>query len=197
MIDPGNLFPLIDAAGTLPQHELHGYIPLPEESHRLFGAGFLFVGVLLLVETIAGRVWHRSRLRTLIWPAAVMVLGAGMVVVTVLDPNDRAIHFTIGLILLAAGVFESRYRLGYIPRSRADMFVVPALIAGGLEIGVFHLHGTIDSQAAIAHVLLGLTAGAMALLRVYQARRPMSVPRAAYLNVAVMLLGIELLSLSH
>ena len=80
MIDAGNLAPLIDGVGALPQHDLHGYIPLPEESHRLFGAGFLFVGVLLLVETIAGRVWHRSRLRTLIWPTAVMTLGAGMLV---------------------------------------------------------------------------------------------------------------------
>ena len=77
------------------------------------------------------------------------------------------------------------------------MLVVPALIAGGLEIGVFHLHGSIDSQSAVAHMILGLTVGAMALLRVYQARQPMSVPRAAYLNLAVMLLGIELLSLSH
>lgn len=197
MIDAGNLAPLIDGVGALPQHDLHGYIPLPEESHRLFGAGFLFVGVLLLVETIAGRVWHRSRLRTLIWPTAVMTLGAGMLVVTALEPNDRPIHFTIGLIMLAAGVFETRYRLGYIQRSTADMLVVPALIAGGLEIGVFHLHGSIDSQSAVAHMILGLTVGAMALLRVYQARQPMSVPRAAYLNLAVMLLGIELLSLSH
>ena len=49
----------------------------------------------------------------------------------------------------------------------------------------------------MAHVLLGLTVGAMALLRVYQARQPMSVPRSAYMGFAVVLLGVELLAFSH
>ncbi len=197
MIDAGSLAPLIDGISALPQHQVHGYIPEPQESHRLFGASFLFIGALLLVETIAGRVWHRNRLRTLVWPGAIMMLGAGMVVVTVLEPNDRVIHFTIGLIMLAGGVYEARHRLGYISRSRANLIVVPALIAGGLEIGVFHFHGSLDSQSAIAHVLLGLTAGVMAVVRVYQARQPMSVPRSAYMGFAVVLLGVELLALSH
>lgn len=197
MIDVGSFTPVIDGAGALPYHELHGYIPEPDESHRLFGAGFLFVGVLLVVETLAGGVWHRNRLRTLIWPGAVIVLGAGMVVVTAIEPSDRPIHFTIGLLMLAAGVFEARYRLGYTSRPTADLFVVPALIAGGLEIGFFHLHGSIASQSAQVHALLGLTVGAIALMRVYQARQPISMPRSAFVGVVVMVLAFELLALSH
>ncbi len=191
------LAPVIDAAGPLAYHELHGYIPEPAESHHLFGAGFLFVGALLIVEVLAGRVWHRNRLRTLIWPAAVMALGVGMVAVTAIDPNDRFIHLTIGLILIAGGYVEARHRLGYTSRATANLFIVPALVAGGLEIGVFHFHGDILSNSSMVHVLMGITAGSMALVRVFQARQPAAPLRASYMGVAVMTLAFELMALSH
>ena len=197
MIDVASVGSIIDGAGALPHHELHGYIPEPAESHHLFGAAFLFIGVLLIVETLAGRVWHRNRLRTTIWPTAIMGLGAGMVVVTALDPNDRIIHFTIGLIMLAAGWFEYRHRMGEIPRRTADLLIVPALIAGALEIGVFHFHGDITSNSSMVHILLGLTAGSMALVRVSQARLITSMPRHALMGVAVMALAFELMALNH
>ncbi len=198
MIDIAGVVPAIDAAGTLPYHELHGYIPEPAESHHLFGAAFLVVGVLLIVETLAGSVWHRNRLRTIMWPAAVMFLGVGMIGVTAADPNDRPIHFTIGLLMLAAGWFESRHRMGEIPRRTADLLIVPALLAGGLEIGVFHFHGnfTGDYSGAV-HALMGITAGAMALVRVAQVRQTMSLPRHALMGVLVMALAFELMALSH
>ncbi len=196
MIDLASVGPVIDGAGALPYHELHGYIPEPAESHHLFGAAFLFIGVLLIVETLAGRVWHRSRLRSMIWPSAIMGLGAGMVDVTALEPNDRVIHFTIGLIMLAAGWFEYRYRMREIPRRSADLLIVPALIAGGLEIGVFHFHGSFNNSGTV-HVLLGVTAGAMALVRLYQTQRPISMPRHALMGVVVMALAFELMALSH
>ncbi len=196
MIDLLSAGPVIEGAGALPYHELHGVIPEPAESHHLFGAAFLFIGILLIVETLAGRVWHRSRLRSMIWPSAIMGLGAGMVVVTALEPNDRLIHFTIGLVMLAAGWFEYRYRMGEVPRRSADLLIIPALIAGGLEIGVFHFHGSLNNSGTV-HVLLGLTAGAMALVRLYQTQRPVSMPRHALMGVVVMALAFELMALSH
>ncbi len=196
MIDLLSVAPVIDGAGALPYHQIHGYIPEPAESHHLFGAAVLFIGVLLIVETLAGRVWHRSRLRSMLWPAAIMVLGAGMVVVTALEPNDRLIHFTIGLIMLTAGWFEYRYRMGEIPRRSADLLIIPALIAGGLEIGVFHFHGSFNNSGTV-HVLLGVTAGAMALVRLYQTPQLLSMPRHALMGVVVMALAFELMALSH
>jgi hypothetical protein len=197
MIDLAAVAPIVEGAGAFPHHELHGYIPEPAESHHLFGAGFLFVGALLIVEVLAGRVWHRNRMRTLIWPAAIMILGEGMVAVTVIDPDDRLIHFTIGLIMMAGGYFEARHRLGYTSRSTANLIIVPALFAGGLEIGVFHFHGDILSNSSMVHVLLGVTAGSMALVRLYQARRPASPLRGSYMGVAVAALAFELMALSH
>ncbi|MCH7577484.1 MAG: hypothetical protein IH822_06790 [Chloroflexi bacterium] len=196
MIDVASLGSIIDGAGALPHHELHGYIPEPAESHHLFGAAFLFIGVLLIVETLAGSVWHRNRLRTTLWPAAIMTLGAGMVVVTALEPNDRLIHFTIGIIMLAAGWFEYRHRMGEVSRRTADLLIVPALIAGALEIGVFHFHGSFNNSASV-HVLLGVTTALMVFVRVYQSRLITSPPRHALMGVMVIALAFELMALSH
>lgn len=196
MIDIASVAPIIEGAGALPHHELHGYIPEPAESHHLFGAAFLFIGVLLIVETLAGSVWHRNRLRTTLWPAAIMSLGAGMVVVTALEPNDRLIHFTIGIIMLAAGWFEYRHRMGEVSRRTADLLILPALIAGALEIGVFHFHGSFNNSASV-HVLLGVTTALMVFVRVYQSRLITSPPRHALMGVMVIALAFELMALSH
>ena len=189
----------MDGAGPPPFHQIsaiQSYIPTPSENHHLFGAVFLVVGVLLIVETLSGGVWHRSRLRTAIWPAAIMFLGAGMLVVTALDTSQRPVHFTIGLIMLAAGWMEYRYRMREIPRGTADLLVVPALIAGALEIGVFHFHGSLNNSGTV-HVLLGVTTGLMAGVRVLQSRQPLSMPRHAFMGVMVMMLAFELLALNH
>ncbi len=196
MIDVASVGSIIDGAGALPHHELHGYIPEPAESHHLFGAAFLFIGVLLIVETLAGSVWHRNRLRTTLWPAAIMSLGAGMVTVTALEPDDRLIHFTIGIIMLAAGWLEYRHRMGEVPRRTADLLIVPALIAGALEIGVFHFHGSFTNSGSV-HVLLGVTTAVMAFVRVYQSRLLTSPPRHALMGVVVIALAFELMALSH
>ena len=199
MIALTSFVPIIQDASTLAYHEYHRlnhYIPRPQESHHLFGASFLFVGVLLIVETLAGRVWHRSRLRTLIWPGTIMFLGVGMLGVSALDPKQRLIHFTIGLIMLAAGWFEARYRLRKVPRRTADLLIVPALIAGALEIGVFHFHGSLNNSGTV-HVLLGITTAAMALVRVFQTWQPTSMPRHAMMGVVAMALAFELMGLKH
>ncbi len=196
MIEAASVGPIIGGAGALPFHQLHGYIPEPAESHHLFGAAFLFIGALLIIETLAGSVWHRNRLRTTLWPAAIMSLGAGMVVVTALDPEQRPIHFTIGLIMMAAGWFEGRHRLHEIPRRSADLWIVPALIAGALEIGVFHFHGSLDNSGTV-HVLLGVTTAMLVLVRLDQSRLLTSMPRHALMGVVVMALAFELMALSH
>ncbi len=48
------------------------FIPSGVEVHWLSGAAFLFVGALLVVESLAGRVWYRGYAGRLIWPAAVI-----------------------------------------------------------------------------------------------------------------------------
>ena len=184
-----------DAAPSF--HELHGAIPLPWENHRLFGAAFLFVAVLLLVEALAGGVWFRKGWHRDVWPAVLMVLGCGLLAVAVIDPNDRLIHMSMGLILIVAGVAERRYRHGRMRLSHANIFVVAALVVASLEVGVFHTHGALTSQDFLVHSSLGFTAALMAPARIWYAQQPTSMWRSALIGVLVLALSLELLGLSH
>ena len=198
MMDAGVVAP-IAGDPVLPLHQISAvrpYIPNPIENHHLFGAWFLLVGVLLIVETLSGRVWHRNRARTLVFPATIILLGAGMLGVTALDTAQRPVHFTIGLVMVAAGWMEARYRLGEIPRRSADIWIVPALLAGAVEVGIFHFHGSFSNSGTV-HALLGITAAMMAGLRVLQSLQPLSVPRHAFMGVLVVALALQLMALNH
>ena len=178
-------------------HELHGAIPLPWENHRLFGAGFLFIGVLLLVEALAGGVWFRQGWRRDIWPAVLTMFGWGLLFVAVVDPNDRVIHSLMGLMLIVAGIAERRYRHGQMPLLRANLFVAAALVFAGIEVGVFHSHGALTSEGFIVHAVLGITAALLAPARFWYALRPTSMWRSALVGLLVLILALELLGLSH
>jgi hypothetical protein len=167
------------------------FVPSPPESHHWFGAGFLFVGVLLVVECLAGSVWHKSKLRSAVWPGMAMFMGEGLVMVAFLDPQSRAIHLTVGLLVLTAGWLELRYRFGQITRFSADLFVVPALLSSGFEMGVIHGGGV--PITAYGHRAMGLTAAVMAGTRLYQARAPSSFARSVMMGALVVLLGLILL----
>ncbi len=167
------------------------FVPEPPESHHLFGAGFLFVGVILLLEPLAGSIWYRNKLRASIWPGLAIFMGQGMLVVAVLDPQDRVIHFTIGLLVLTAGWMELRYRNGEVTRSSADFIVVPALLGAAFEMGIIHARGAMVS--AVGHMVLGTFAAAMAAARVYQARDQLSFLKAEMMGGLVTSLGLVLL----
>lgn len=163
----------------------------PPESHRFFGAGFLLLGVLLLVEVFAGKVWFRSKLRAAIFPLMAIGIGEGLIIVSFLDPQDRVVHFTTGLLVLVAGWIEMRYRSGKVGRFAADALVVPALIAAGFEMGVIHGRG--DTITAMGHVAMGVTAMVMAGARLYEARDMTSVPRRSAMGVLIIILALILI----
>ena len=167
------------------------FVPEATESHHWFGSGFLFVGALLLVEAAAGGVWFRSRFRTVIWPGLAIFMGEGMLVVSYLDPQDRLVHVTVGLLVLIAGWCELQYRFGRLSRLSTDLVVVPALLASGFEIGV--VHGKGETLTAVGHGVMGVTAAMMAGARIYQARQPRSAGRSALTGVLVIGLGLILL----
>lgn len=183
---------VMDIMGALP-HGIIGGIPSLPEAHWLYGAGFLILGGLLVVESLAGGVWHRSRLRTLVWPGALVALGLGVVIVSYVDPTQRLIHFLLGVSLVACGVFEARQRLRQIPRRSADLVVVLVLLLSGILIGPFHYQGAILSDAAQRHVLMGVTTFVLAGLRVGQSFRPTSASLAAVFGIVFMALAFQLL----
>lgn len=164
----------------------------PAESHHLFGAGFLFIGVLMLAESLSGKVWHRSQLRTLVFPGILVFLGWGMLVVTFVEPNARIVHFTMAIPMIAAGWAEARCRLDGFPRKYADAFIVPALVLAAIDTLLFHLQGPPLSGSVLTHAGLAMLALLIAALRLYQSAQPQSLMRGSLLAVAVLAVGIDL-----
>jgi hypothetical protein len=76
-------------------------------------------------ERLSGSVWFRSRLRTMIFPATLIMLGWGMLAVTIIEPNARPAHFAMGVPMVVGGWAEARNRMGQMPRSYADVFIIP------------------------------------------------------------------------
>ncbi len=174
-------------------HADTGGSALLPDLHKPYGAAFLLLGGLLVVESLAGSVWHRSRLRTLIWPAALMAVGFGILVVTYAGPSEPWIHYLLGALFIAGGAFEARYRLHQITRTSADIVVVSSLVLGALLIGPIHYEGAIVSASAIRHLLMGPTAVALAGARLGQSFRPSSMAMAAVFGMLFMTFALQLL----
>ncbi len=167
-------------------------IPAPKDSHHLFGAGFVFVGAIMLAENLAGGVWSRSRLRMMAFPAILVGLGWGMVAVTFVETTARFVHLAMGLPMIAGGWAEGRYRLGTLPRHVADAFLIPGLMLASLETALFHLDGPVTGGVFLTHGSLAVTAFIIAFLRLYQSVDPASLTRSLPICCAVLAVGFEL-----
>lgn len=186
LCDVGTALPLLHISSD------HPYFPRPAESHRAFGAGFILIGVLLGAESLAGRVWYRSRLRSLIFPATLIFFGWGMLAVTVIEPDARFAHFAMGMPMMVGGWTEARVRSGDMQRRYADLFIVAALLFSALETSLYHLSGPPGGGIFITHASLALTALLIAGLRLYQGQRPASLTRSMLVSAAVISFGIQL-----
>jgi hypothetical protein len=162
------------------------WIPRPAESHHTFAAGFIVVAGLMSTEALAGRVWHRNMLRRMMFPAILVFLGWGMVMVAFIEPAARLVHVTMGLPLVVGGWAEARYRLGEIDRKYADALIVPALILAAIDTLGFHLSGAPGTVAS--HAALGVMVLCLAGARLYQSAKPDSLPRS--LLIALIILGM-------
>jgi hypothetical protein len=174
----------------LPTPEDLYWIPRPAESHHVFGAGLFLVALIIAVEALAGGVWHRSLLRRMLFPAILVFLGWGMVLVAFVEPAARLVHVTMGLPMIAGGWAEARYRLGEIDRRFADVLVVPALVLAALDTLVFHVTG--PTPIVVSHVGLGILVLAVAGLRLHQSAQPRSVARALLISFALTTLALDL-----
>jgi len=174
----------------LPTPEELWWIPRPAESHHVFGAGLLFVAALIAVEAVAGEVWHRSMVRRMMFPAILVFLGWGLVLVAFIEPYARVVHVTMGLPMIVGGWAEARYRLGEIDRRFADALIVPALGLAAFDTLAFHTTGL--TPVVISHVGLGLLVILVAGLRIYQSASPQSLPRALLISLGLMMLAGDL-----
>jgi hypothetical protein len=185
--------------GVFPLALLHGgglinspWVPRPPESHHTFGSGFILLSFLMIAERLSGSVWYRSRLRMMIFPATLVMLGWGMVAVTAIEPRARIAHFAMGVPMIVGGWAEARYRLGQLPRSYADAFIIPALFFAAVDTAGFHLMGQPTSPGFLTHASLAVTAVAIAGLRYNESGDVMSLSRGMAMSFGVMLVAFEL-----
>ena len=174
----------------LPTPEDLPWIPRPAESHHAFGAGLIFIALLIVAEGLAGKVWHRSMLRRMLFPGILVFLGLGMVLVALIEPNARLVHVTMGLPMIAGGWAEARYRLGELERKYADALVVPALVLASIDTLAFHASG--DTPVVVSHVGLGLLVIVLAGLRLYQGAQPTSLNRSLLISLVLVFVGLDL-----
>lgn len=174
----------------LPTPEDLPWIPRPAESHHMFGAGLIFIALVLVAESLAGKVWHRSMFRRMLFPGILVFLGWGMVLVAFIEPNARLVHVTMGLPMIAGGWAEARYRLGELDRRYADALVVPSLVLGSIDTLGFHVSG--DMPVVMSHVGLGLMVLVIAALRLYQSAQPASLQRSLLISLALAFVGLDL-----
>ena len=174
----------------LPTPEDLPWIPRPAESHHAFGAGMIFLSVLLVVESLAGKVWHRNMTRRMLFPRILIFLGIGMVLVALIEPQARLVHVTMGLPMIAGGWAEGRYRIGELDRKYADVLVVPALVLAAIDTLIFHVSG--ETTVVVTHVGLGFLVLVVAALRLYQSAQPTSMYRSLVISLAIALVGLDL-----
>jgi hypothetical protein len=175
----------------LPTPEELPWIPRPAESHHTFAAGFLVIAGLMSAEALSGSVWHRSYFRRMLFPAMLVFMGWGMVVVAFIEPQARLVHVVMGLPLVIGGWAEHRYRMGEIHRKLADALIVPALLLAAFDTLAFHLDG--PPGVVYSHMALGLMVVAIAVARVYQSGRPDSLHRALLISVTIVAMSGTLL----
>lgn len=184
---------LIEAARTFVWDHWEGTTTTGQE-HRAYGAVFLVLGGLFVAESLAGRVWWHSRLRTLILPAALVPMGIGVMAVAAVRPSPIPIHFLLGAGLALAGVFEGRHRLRQISRAQADFAIVAILALAAILVGPAHYEGTITNSFALVHWLIAGTSVALAAVRLRQHFRPTSAPLMATFGGLFIALAVEVLS---
>jgi hypothetical protein len=166
------------------------WVPRPAESHHVFGAGLFFIAALIAVESLSGKVWHRSMVRRMLFPGILVFLGWGMILVAFIEPSARLVHVSMGLPMIAGGWAEARYRLGLLDRKYADALVVPALVLAAVDTLGFHLSG--DTAVVMSHTGLGLLVLVIAGLRLYQSGQLASTPRSLMISVVLALMGLDL-----
>jgi hypothetical protein len=167
-------------------------VPRPPESHHTFGSGFILLACLMAAERMSGSVWFRSRFRMMIFPATLIVLGWGMLVVTAVEPNARIAHFAMGVPMIVGGWAEARYRLGQMPRSFADACIIPALFFAAVDTAGFHLTGSPTSPGFLTHGSLVVTSVGLAGLRYYESGDVMSLGRGLAMSFGVLVIAFEL-----
>jgi hypothetical protein len=169
--------------------------PPPEVVHWMFGAGFVFLGLCQLAETIVGReVWRRRSWRAYLWPSVAFLMGVFMWPVMVFFTSS-AIHMLAHGVWAQAMMLAGAAQLGLVRGKLKNplwKLTVPfAFAVSGAAFLIHEQNPWLFSRAAFLHHALGWTAVVGALITLGLFARPRSTAYNA--GFAFVLLGFSLL----
>jgi hypothetical protein len=152
--------------------------PPAEVVHWMFAAGFVFLGLCLLAETIVGReVWRRRGWRGYLWPSVTFLMGLLLWPVMVFFTSS-AIHMLAHGVWAQTMMVAGAAQLGLVRgKLRSPLWELTLPLALFVSGGAFLIHEQnpwLFSRAAFLHHAIGWTAIAGALVTMGRFARPRS-----------------------
>jgi hypothetical protein len=171
-------------------------MPRAEVAHWLFAGGFLFLGLVLLAEAVAGPdVVRRRAWRACLWPSLALVAGLWLWVITIFSTFSTLhllAHALWAQAAIAAGGVQLAVARGRLHSPYWSLVTSAALLATGAGFLVHEQNGWLFSRSAFLHHLIGWTFVAAALFPLGAAVRPRRAIwaygfAASWIAIAVML----------
>ena len=152
--------------------------PPSEHTHWLFAAGFLFLGVCVLTQTIVGdEVWNGSRWRRYLWPGFGFLMGLCMWPVVVFFTSSTIhmlAHAAWAQTMTLAGAAHLGLASGRL-RSRYWKLTMPvAFLVSGAAFLIHEQHGWLYNRSSFVHHVCAWTLIVGALFPLLQTFRPRS-----------------------
>ena len=167
-------------------------LPPSEMVHWLFATGFLFLGLVLLAEAIAGdEVWPRRRWRVYLWPSLVFGIGVLMWPVMTFFTNSAIHMFAHGAwaqSLMIAGAAELGLVHGKL-HSRWWRLALPVgVLVSGVAFLVHEQNPWYFARSAFLHHLIGWTLVVSSVILLGRVWRPRSsLVRSGFAFVVVVI----------
>lgn len=171
-------------------------LPRAEIAHWLFGAGFLFFGLVLLAEAIVGpQVFRRRAWRASLWPSLALLAGTWLWVIAIFSTFSTlhlVAHSIWAQAATAAGAVELARVRGRLHSQYWSLVTAGALAISGASFLVHEQNGWLFARSAFLHHLIGWTLVVAAVFPIGDALRPRRAAwaygfAATWVAVAVML----------
>jgi uncharacterized membrane protein len=136
-------------------------LPRAETAHWLFGAGFLFFGLVLLAEAIVGpEVFRRRAWRAYLWPSIALLAGMWLWVIAIFS-TFSTLHLLAHSIWAQAATAAGAVQLAVVRRRLVSEYwslvTAGVLLVSGGSFLVHEQNGWLFARSACLHHLIGWT----------------------------------------